>query len=146
MIIWRGWGILAAGYVALTGIFGIGIPWSVGGASLKWIMLPVALVMAVACWFTGRYFNVVKPRRVVEQELPALRQQLEASVAAGTFRLANQPPPTSLEQARGQAEGYLQFISGQHHGRNWHTMFFLPMQYWAFLIAAWGVAMPLLVH
>lgn len=146
MIIWRGWGILAAAYVAVTGIFGIGIPWNIGGESLRWVMTPVALLAAVACWFTGVHLNVTKPRKVVEEELPALQRQLEESVAAGTFRLANQPPPTSVDEARGQATAYLQFIAASRRGKNWHTMFFIPMQYWAFLIAAWGIAMPLLLH
>lgn len=147
MIIWRGWGILAVGFFLLAGILGVGVPFGLWGAAGKWVLAPVAVLSGVGCWLTGTYLNVTKPRRRAEVEFPALREQVRQSVDAGTFRLANQPPPASRDQAIGQAQAYLATVEASMGGeRNAHTLFWIPLQYWGIVIAAWGIAMPLLLR
>ena len=146
MIIWRGWGILGVGFFLITGILGIGVPYGLLGEAGKWLLIPVAIAAGVGCWFTGSHLNIVLPERYLTVELPRLRADIEAAVANGTFRLANQPPPRSLEEAQGQATTYLAFLAGSGKGmRNRHTLFWIPLQYWGFVILAWGIAMPLLL-
>lgn len=146
MIIWRGWGVLAVGFFLLAGILGVGIPFGVWGADAKWVLTPVAMLSGIGCWFTGTYLNVTKPRRRTEVEFPALREQVRQSVEAGTFRLANQPPPVSRDQAIGQAQAFLVATeAAMSGGRNAHTLLWVPLQYWAIAIAAWGITMPLLL-
>ena len=146
MIIWRGWGILAVGFFLAAGILGIAIPFSIWGEAAKWAMIPAAIAAGAGCWFTGVHLNQTKPRRYLEEQLPLFQQQIAASVAAGTFRLPNQPPPTSLEEARGQAAGYLTFLSQSGTAQtNRNTLFFVPLQYWGIVIAIWGIVMPFLL-
>lgn len=146
IIFWRGWGIMALVYFLATGILGVGVPYGIfGDSSAKWAMLPIGLLCGAGCWFHGRYLNQTKPQRELA-EFPAYQEQVLASVQAGTFRLPNQPPPTSLAQATGQAETYLGMVRGAlESGRNRHTFFFIPFQYFGILIALWSIAMPLLL-
>lgn len=147
MIIWRGWGIVAVAFIAAAGNLGIGVPFSVWGESAKWVLIPVALLAGAGCWFTGRYLNVTRPRRLAEEEVPRVRAQVAAAVENGTFRLPNQPMPTSLDEARGQATSYLAFLeAGAKVQTNRHTLFFIPVQYWAILIAVLGTALPFLLR
>ena len=147
MIIWRGWGIMAFVYFLATGILGIGLPYGIAkDPAVKWALIPVALLFGVACWMHGRYLNVTKPREELEQ-FPLLREEVLESVRAGAFRLPNHPPPTSLEQATGQAETYLHLVHDTlSKAGNRHTFFFIPFQYFGILIALWGIAMPILLH
>lgn len=146
MIIWRGWGILAVGFFLAAGLLGVALPFSLWGAAAKWALIPAALAAAAGCWFTGVYLNQTKPKAYVTEEMPRMRAEVMAAVESGTFRLANQPPPSSLEEARGQAGAYLEFLAGSGKAAtNQNTLFFVPLQYWAFVIAAWGIAMPFLL-
>lgn len=147
MIIWRGWGVVAVGFFLLAGILGVAIPFNLWGDAAKWVLAPVAVLCGIGCWLVGNYLNVTKPQRVLDVEIPRLREEVRQSVDAGTFRLANQPPPTSRDQAIGQAQAYLataEASMGQR--RNANTLFWIPVQYWGFIIAAWGIAMPLLLR
>ncbi len=143
---WRGWGIMALVYFLATGILGVGLPYGIfGDASGKWVMLPVGLACAAACWFHGQYLNITKPQRELD-EFPAFQEQVLDSVRKGVFRLPNHPPPTSLDQATGQAETYLHLVrTSLAEGRNRHTFFFIPFQYFGILIALWSIAMPILL-
>lgn len=141
---WRGWGILALAYFVATGIFGIAIPYNLLGPSGKWLMIPIGLLFGVMCWVHGRYLNITKPADALK-DFELYREQVMESVRAGTFRLPDQPPPTSLGQATGQAEAYLQLAhTAVTNGRNRHTFFFIPFQYFGILIALWSVLLPVL--
>ncbi|MFT3887374.1 MAG: hypothetical protein QM713_04325 [Arachnia sp.] len=147
MIIWRGAGILAVLFFMAAGIFGMGLPYAIWGVAGKWALIPVALAAGAGCWFTGRYLNVIKPQRIAEQTVPAFRDQVLRSVEDGTFRLPNQPPPTSYAEAQGQAAAYLQVhIPTMLRAKNQNTLFWIPIEYWGIVIAVWGVVMPIVLH
>ena len=145
MIIWRGWGILAFLYFGATVAVGVGIPAAISGdTSMTWPVILAGLVFGAASWFHGRHLNVVKPQEEL-QDFALLREEVMESVRIGAFRLPDNPPPTSLEQATGQAEAYLQMIHGSlSNARNRHTLFFIPFQYLGFFIALWPIAMSFL--
>jgi hypothetical protein len=147
IIFWRGWGIMALVYFAAAGILGMGLPYAiVSDASVRWALIPVGLLAGFACWKHGHHLNVTKPQQALE-DFPMFQEEVMESVRAGAFRLPDHPPPTSLAQATGQAETYLHSVhSALAAGRNRHTFFFIPFQYFGFVIALWAIAMPVLLH
>jgi hypothetical protein len=139
MVIWRGWGVLAFVYGALAMIVFAGAASTV----LPEPGLPYSIALgltlaAVATWFTGQAMNVTGPQRKIDAWHAARHEQLDALVASGQFMLGpGQPPPTSAEEARTQSQQLLQLeLQQAERSRNRHTLFFVPMQYWAFVFAA----------
>ncbi|MGC3955806.1 MAG: hypothetical protein QM804_16430 [Propionicimonas sp.] len=107
-------------------------------------MIPIGLLFGVICWLHGRYLNITKPADALK-DFELYREDVMESVRTGTFRLPDQPPPTSLEQATGQAETYLHMVhTSLSNGRNRHTFFFIPFQYFGILIGLWSVLLPVL--
>lgn len=95
------------------------------------------LAAAVATWFTGQAMNGSGPQRKIDEWQAQRRQQLDELVASGRFMMGpGQPPPTSLEEARQQADWLFDQESAQaRRALNQHTLFFIPMQYFAFVFA-----------
>lgn len=142
MVIWRGWGVLAFIYVAFAMIFCLGAASTVvPGSALPFTAATGLLLAAVATWFTGMALNVKGPQKKIDAWYPAREQQVHELVDSGRFSLGpGQPPPTSLEEARAQGEQLLQLeLQQAQRSRNIHTLFFVPMQYWAVIMACIAV-------
>lgn len=135
MIIWRGWGILAVLYALAGG--------GIGGAIAGPFGVAVGLLAAaVGTWFTGQYFNQQRPRKNLADWKSARSQQLDHLVGAGQFSLGpGQPQPRSMDEARWQADELLaaEERSASQGLLNRHSVFWIPMQYLAFVIAVGAV-------
>jgi hypothetical protein len=141
MIIWRGWGVLAAVYVGLAMILFLGV----GSTFLDDSALPfsaaIGLIIAgAATWFTGQALNVTGPLRKVEEWRVHRELQLAELVESGQVSLGpGQPQPRSYEEAQQMSEALLQEeVKVAQRVKNVHTLFFIPMQFWAFIFA--GIA------
>ncbi|OCG73100.1 hypothetical protein [Microbacterium sediminis] len=146
MIIWRGWGVLAFVYGAIAMMLFAGLASTmVAESALPFTIAAGLAIAAVATWFTGQALNVTQPQKKIDEWHAARRQQLDALVSSGQFQLApGQAPPSSLEEARAQSEQLLQHeLQQAQRARNGHTLFWIPMQYWAFIFA--GIAVVVLV-
>lgn len=96
---------------------------------------------AVACWFVGQQLNVERPKALVAQDAQQRGAELHALPDAGTFHLGpGYAPPTSLAEAHQQADQVLgaEVASVAKARSNAHTLFFIPLQSWAYIGAALG--------
>ncbi|MGN7979095.1 hypothetical protein ACTJJ4_16075 [Microbacterium sp. 22195] len=142
MIIWRGWGILAVIYAgAAAALFG-----GLGSTFLPYAAVPVSIAIgmigaAIATWYTGQALNGTGAQRKIDAWAKARSEQLHELVETGRFSLGpGQPQPQSVEEARQQSAWLFEQETQQaQRARNQHTLFFIPLQYWAFVIAAVAV-------
>ncbi|MBO1030018.1 hypothetical protein IPV09_01560 [Tessaracoccus sp. SD287] len=145
MIIWAGWGVLAfllpAGGAAL--FVGLGTLIGLDDSSGAQVMAGLGLVVgSIATWFLGRWFNEQRPITLTETVVAARRQELDHLVATRQFQYApGYPAPSSHDEARAQADHLLaaEAAALQKRARNRHTLFWVPMQYMAFLTGAIGL-------
>ena len=110
------WGILTVVYAALAGMLGIGLAASISDneSTMMWVFPIVALLMAAANWFTGIYLNKTKPQKILAEELPRMRVAMYQAVQNGTFSMGpNQPRPTSMAEAKGQADAQLRYVEAR---------------------------------
>lgn len=143
MNVWRGWGGVSFVFLLLTGILGIGVP---SGAGLTddvawWILLPVALAMAGLNYALGMHLNRHKPPERARADLADLEQRIDQTVAEGTFALGpGHARPSSYEEARAQADAYLQEAQAQARKTlDQHRLFWIPMQHWSWVILAFAL-------
>lgn len=93
---------------------------------------------AVATWFAGVHLNRKGPQVKLAQWRGQRRQQLDHLVETGQFSLGpGQPQPRSVEEARAWSQEL--FAAEERENtrslEDRHTLFWLPMQYFAFV---WG--------
>ncbi|ATG55849.1 hypothetical protein CFK41_14485 [Brachybacterium ginsengisoli] len=142
MVIFRGWGGLAAAYVVLALILCAGVASTLVPESALPFTAAVGLFAAAAAtWFTGQALNQTRPQKKIDAWYAERQKQLDELVDSGRFLLgAGQPPPTSLEEAQTQADELLENEYQQaRRSLDVHTLFFLPMQYWAPVMAVAAV-------
>lgn len=142
MLIWRGWGVLAFAYVALAMILFLGV----GSMILPESGLPFSAAIglalaAVATWFTGNAMNRTSPGGKIRLWEAERRLQLAELVESGGFSLGpGQPQPRSMDEAQEMADALFEHERAQTKGAfDQHTLFWIPMQYSAFLFAALAV-------
>lgn len=138
MIIWRGWGILVLVVFGICGGLAGGLshgnPIAVGVGFLAG---------AAGIWYLGKWFNRTRPTAGYEAAVNARSQELSRMVEVGAYQHPGLPAPQSFEEARALADEQLKYEaeSARRGYFNRHSLFFLPMQYWAFVAAFAGVAM-----
>jgi len=96
----------------------------------------VALVLSVGVYPLGIYLNKVRPARDLAARMDARSAQLHALADAGRFyRGPGFPPPTSLADAHQQADALAveEYAAVKDKIGNRNTLFWIPMQYWAFI-------------
>lgn len=138
MIIWRGWGILAVIYAAVAMMLFAGLGSTLVSPTALPFLIAIGLIgAAVATWFTGIAMNRTAPQRKVDAWLHARRAQLTELVETGRFSLGpGQPQPTSLVEARQMADELYRLEAEQaKKAFNAHSVFWIPMQYFAYI---WG--------
>ncbi|MCL2490654.1 MAG: hypothetical protein FWF36_08050 [Propionibacteriaceae bacterium] len=147
MIIFSGWGILA---IVPPGIgYGLGMLLGVaigGESSTKaFVIASIGLMIgSVGDWYLGNWFNKIRPAAQMDQAVAARRQQLQQLVSSGQYyRGPGYPMPTSMQDAQNQADAQLAAEAAGAHARigNRHTLFFIPMQYWAYIGAGLGAVL-----
>ncbi|GAB3597652.1 hypothetical protein [Microbacterium tumbae] len=146
MIIWRGWGILAIVYALVAMILFAGLASTVLPEGALPFSIAIGLIIAAAAtWFTGDAMNRTRPQGKVDAWARSRREQLDALVASGRFSLGpGQPQPGSLAEAQQMADALFEHEKGQtRRALNVHTVFWIPMQYLAFVWA--GIAIVVLV-
>lgn len=137
-MIFRGWGGLAAAYVVLALILCRGVASTLVPESALPSTAAVGLVAAAAAtWFTGQAVNQSRPRNKIDAWYAERQKQLDELVDSGRFPMgAGQPPPASYEEVQTQADQLLEHELRQaRRSLDVHTLFFLPMQYWAPVMA-----------
>lgn len=146
MIIWAGWGILGV-LLALAGaLFGSGVAGITGLQPTIGMGLGMILG-SVATWFVGRWFNVTRAAEQEDKLMQGRKMEIDHLVQSGNFHLGpGYPAPRSYEEARAQADQLLANERAQLAGRagNKHTIFFIPMQYFAFVTAGIGVILAIM--
>lgn len=143
MIVWRGWGILAPGIIAvglglgslLGQVFG-------GGDNTTLFCLALGLVAGgVGAYFAGMEMNVKRVPARVEKHMAQRSAQVRQAVAMGTYVLPNGQRPGSLADAQRMADAQLavEAEAAAKALRNRHDIFFIPMQYIGIVAAIGGV-------
>jgi hypothetical protein len=143
MLIWRGWGIIPVLYIVVAVVVSallesFVIPRSAFGVVLSGLVL----VAAVATWFTGVAINRDRPGRKVAAWAAQRRAQLDDLVVSGRFSLGpGTPQPTSLEDAQRMSDDLYaaEVADVTKAARNRHTLFWIPVQYVSFVLAAFAV-------
>lgn len=146
MIIWRGWGVLAFIYAAVAMMLFLGLASAlVPDAALPFTAAVGLLAAAAATWFTGIAMNRTAPQRKIDEWAHGRRAQLDELVSTGRFSLGpGQPQPSSYEEARAMADAvFVHELEQTKRAYNVHTLFFIPMQYLAFVWA--GIAVIVLI-
>jgi len=147
MIVFAGWGILALVPPAIGWFLGFLVGGAVGGESSTVAMAITGLGLMLGSagdWYLGLYFNKTMARRNIDKALAARQTQLQQLVASGQYyRGPGYPMPTSLQDAQNQAQAQFQAESAAAYAHigNRNTLFFIPIQYWAFIGAAIGAIM-----
>jgi len=146
MIIFSGWGILAL--LPPGAGFGLGmlIGTAVGGDSstVAFVIASIGLMIgSVGDWYLGIWLNKTRATKQVDAAVAARQQQLQQLVNSGQYyRGPGYPMPTSMQDAQQQAQAQLAAEAAAAHARvgNSNTLFFIPLQYWAFIGAGLGAA------
>lgn len=141
MIIWRGWGAIPIAIALLCVALGFGM--SSRAPQLRRVFIGLMLIAGgVATWFIGQYFNQIKPVEEFDAWHAKRRTEIAAMVQAGHY--SNVPDPQRPGQlADPWAVG--EYVLNQESTRvravllNRHSLFFVPMQYVGFVLAAAGL-------
>lgn len=145
MIIWRGWGIIGAGFALLGCLLGLGL-WTGFGeptANPGPFMGPCVVIAGVGTYLLGKWLNVTSVDAKTEQYLAPRSRQLHELVESGQFQMApGMPQPASFEEAQAQAAHLLQQERTQVHQqlKDRHTLFFIPVQYVGLAVVFIGLA------
>lgn len=136
-LFWRGWGLLVLAFLVLPEVIGNAV-----GGSRRMDNLAVGLLLlasAAAMWFLGRHLNITRVQRRVEPWMAQRTAEVDQAVEAGTFAPGG-IRPTSLVEARAQAAAMLADERQQlTAARGNHSFFFIPMQWWGVVAAAFGL-------
>lgn len=131
MIIWRGWGILAfltigveVGVMALLDET-VGI--ADGGQTTGIIFGVAGILTCILAWVLN--FWLADRRTAKHAEL--IRADVDRHVAAGVFHAPGFPPPTTLAEARYQADAVVaaETLRARKQWRTHNTLFFVPLHY-----------------
>lgn len=140
MIIWRGWGVLAL--LIFGASMGLGILIS-PNPGLRGIFAGLTVIGgAVGTWFLGQHLNKTKPVQEFEQWYARRSNEVGALVRGGAYDNVRDPQNPD-RPADPNAVG--NYVLQQEAARvrsgltNRHSLFFVPMQYWAYLFGAIGV-------
>lgn len=138
MIVWRGWGIVgffAIGIgVGLTALLAMASGTDMDGAT--WQGIPAFLLVGAGVHYLGTYVNVTKPTRDFATARGhhlglAVPQEEDPSGPPAAPPLMEQPPLDDHEKA---------LLKGI---RNRHTLFFIPLQWWGFILSVLGIGISL---
>ena len=136
MIFYRGGGIIA---IFLPALVAVGVFKLTGGNTE--LSVGATMISGVLVWFIGYYLNKTGPRNDLQKAMDARRAELHGLVEAGRYYREGYPMPTSLADAHRQADEQLAAEEQEHKSemRNGHTLMFIPLQYWSFVIVAVSV-------
>lgn len=138
MIIWRGWGGVAAAYAAIAMMLFAGLASTMLPSGALPFSISVGLVLAAAAtWLTGVALNRTSPQRQIDAWAEQRMAQLDELVRSGRFSLGpGQPQPTSLQEAEQMADALFAYeLEQAKQAIDRNTLFWVPMQYFAFV---WG--------
>ncbi len=141
MIIWRGWGALPILIAAAAA--GLGALMSMSVPGLRGLFIGLALIGgAVGNWYLGQWLNLEKPRGEFDQWQAGRRSEVAAMVQGGHY--SHVPDPQRPGQfADPWAVG--EYVLNQESIRvrdgltNRHSLFFVPMQYFAYVLGIAGI-------
>lgn len=131
MIFWRGWGILAflaiGVSVGLTALFAMLTGTDMNRVS--WQGIPAFFIVGTVLFYLGRQLNVTGPTK----KLAALLTEHNTEVNTPAMTVISLNPQEPIFTDEGLA--LLKRV------KNRHTLFFIPMQWWGFVLPLIGIAM-----
>lgn len=142
MIIWRGWGALPIAIAAVC--IGLGVAMSSANPGLRSVFVGLMLIGGgVGTWFLGQWFNKTRPVAEFDSWFAKRREEVGHLVRGGAY--ANVPDPQrpgQLADPWAVGEYVLQQEAAKVKGAlsNRHTLFFVPMQFIAPVLAVGGLA------
>lgn len=136
MIIWRGWGILAFIYTLLGALVGTWIGNAISSGTGVFIFVGLFGILGAAGVFAhGWYLNVVSPQKKAEQWEAQERVRLREVAESGRLVYNNTSPQTAAE-ADQMIEAIIAQGRGQFKRLGYHSVFWIPMQWFAVVLAA----------
>ncbi len=141
MIIWRGWGVLA---ILIAGAsIGLGVAMSTVNPALRSIFVGLMLIGGgVGTWFLGDWLNVKRPVAEFDGWFANRRNEVAALVRGGAYVNVPDPQrPGQFADPRAVGEYVLQQESAKVRAAltNRHSLFFVPLQYFGFVMGAIGI-------
>lgn len=141
--------MLPALFTLLAMMLGMGVMSSIVPEESTDSLLPISAgvclaAAAAATWVVGKKLNVTGPGQRHDAWYAGRRQQLDHLVQTGDFSLGpGQPRPRSFAEARQQADWLLDQESRRvrEGTTDQHTLFWIPMQAFAFLIGLGAVVL-----
>ena len=136
---------MSAIFFGVAIIVGVGLPANAGLTdSIGWWVLPLAcLLCAAGNYWMGMRFNRHEPQEKFDAYIADIDARIDHSLQQGTFSMGvGFPPPRSMAEAQEQAQQAKQ--QARREGKrmfNQHTLFFIPMQHWTWIILAFAVLM-----
>lgn len=141
MIIWRGWGILALLVVGVSIALGIAMAGSNRG--MRGIFVGLVMVAgAVGTWFLSQHLNVTQPKTEFEKWYAQRSMEVGALVRGGAYNNVEDPQrPGQFADPNAVGNYVLQQEATKVRAAltNRHSLFFIPMQYLAYVIGGLGV-------
>lgn len=104
--------------------------------------LGIGLIIAgVLLYFGGRWFQNWDAERRVAKVMTVRKAEVQAAVASGNFQPTPGYQPSSPEEAQRLADQMLESerAAGVKKLRNFHTIFFIPMHFFGFVVSALGI-------
>lgn len=140
MIIWRGWGVLT---ILIAGAsIGLGVLIA-PNPGLRGLFAGLTTIAGgVGTWFLGNWFNHKRAGTQLDQWHAKRREEIAALVRGGHYSAVPDPQrPGQMADPWAVGEYVLQQEAGQAKAAlsNQHSLFFVPMQYWGFVLAALGI-------
>ncbi len=141
MIIWRGWGVIPVGITLAC--LGLGFAMSSVYPQLRGVFVGLMLIAGgVGTWFIGQHLNQKKPIEEFDAWHAKRRTEIAALVRAGHYSSVPDPQrPGQLADPWSVGE----YVLNQEGTRvrdlitNRHSLFFVPIQYIGFVMAAAGL-------
>lgn len=104
-------------------------------------MLPVSILCALGNYWLGMKINQRDPQAKAAAYIADMDARIDQFVRQGTFSLGpGHPRPSSMEEAWAQAgQAKQQARKDARRAFNQHTLFWIPMQHWSWVILAFGI-------
>lgn len=135
MIIWRGWGILAFIYTLLGALVGTWIGTAIASDTAVFVFVGLGGILGAAGGFAhGWYLNVVAPQKKAEEWEAQERVRLRQVAESGRLVYNNVAPQTAAE-ADQMIEAIIMQGRAQFKRLGYHSVFWIPMQWFAVVLA-----------
>lgn len=142
MIVWRGFGFAAVLLGGLGALLGVGLSALVGDGEPNSVLVGIGLLLGAAATFAlGWWLNVIRPQQQAQRWATERGVELRQAVDSGRFQAVPGVVPSSYAEAQALSQQMLERETAEVGRRlsGVHTLFWIPMQWIAVVIAGIGV-------